>query len=123
MGSVADLKRVAVERLLDQEDSFLIVVDPRAPRVILPPNLIEDARPVGLSIGHKLAIPIPDLAVDEEGITATLSFDRTPFHCTLPWQAIMQISVNKEHLIWVTPRHTEARTPTRRDRPTLRLVK
>ncbi len=48
MGSVADLKRMAVGKLLDQEDSFLIVVDPRTPRVVLPPNLMEEARPVGL---------------------------------------------------------------------------
>jgi hypothetical protein len=35
-----------------------------------------------------MAIPIPDLKVDDDGITCTLSFNRSPFWCKIPWGAI-----------------------------------
>jgi hypothetical protein len=35
-----------------------------------------------------MAIPIPDLTIDEAGISCTLSFNRSPFWCRIPWHAI-----------------------------------
>lgn len=103
MGYLCGLKRQVVERLLQEEDFFLVVVHPGAPGVLLPAALLAEARPVGLHIGRRLRVPIEDLEVSEEGIAGTLSFDRAPFFCRLPWCAVTQVSSGEEHLIWVAP--------------------
>jgi hypothetical protein len=41
-----------------------------------------------LQVGLNMAIPIPDLKVDEVGISCTLSFNRAPFWCRIPWSSI-----------------------------------
>jgi hypothetical protein len=41
-----------------------------------------------LQVGRRMAIPIPDLTIDDEGISCTLSFNRSPFWCRIPWSAI-----------------------------------
>jgi hypothetical protein len=109
MGTIAELKQQIVERLLEQEDYFLIVVDPRHRDVRLPEYLTESEQPVGLSIGLRMAIPIPDLEVDENGIQGTLSFSRTPFYCFIPWAAMVQLSAGDEHLVWVIPPEAQRR--------------
>jgi hypothetical protein len=45
-----------------------------------------------LQFGYQLRVPIPDLEVDEEGITGTLSFARRPFWCRVPWSAVYAIA-------------------------------
>ena len=39
-----------------------------------------------------MPIPIPDLVVGDEGISATLSFSRTPHQTFIPWSAIYIVS-------------------------------
>lgn len=39
--------------------------------------------------GRNLPVSIPDLAVDEDGISATLTFDRKPFKTFVPWSAVI----------------------------------
>jgi hypothetical protein len=38
-----------------------------------------------------MPVPIRDLEIDENGVSCTLSFSRTPFWCSLPWTAIFAI--------------------------------
>ena len=38
-----------------------------------------------------MAVPIPDLRVDSEGISGTLSFSRKPFKVRIPWDAIFAL--------------------------------
>lgn len=129
MGSVADLKRQVIELLLEREAFFLLVIDTARAGVVLPPHLRETG-PVGINIGLRLAVPIPDLEIDDAGVRGTLSFSRTPFHCTFPWAAIVQISVEDEHLVWVLPRGDEPAADEQQGnggeatvkRPRLRLV-
>ena len=128
MGSIAELKKNVIDRLLVDEDFFLVVVDPRYPGVRLPDYLAQSEQPVGLSIGLRMVIPIPDLKVDEAGIQGTLSFSRTPFHCVIPWAAMVQVSSNEEHLVWVVPpeRRRDETKPKEMEKPNgkprLRLV-
>jgi len=103
MGSIAELKRMAIEQLLEQEPFMLVVVNPLTPGVQLPDYLVDASQPVPLHIGLRMAVEIPDLRIDDEGITGTLSFNRLPFHCVLPWPCLMQVSVDDEHLVWVVP--------------------
>ena len=45
-----------------------------------------------LQYGHDLPIPIPDLQVDEHGVSATLSFARTPSPTVIPWSAVYVVT-------------------------------
>ena len=78
-------KAVALDLL--ERTSLFVHLDPRRPGVIVPlafakqPNLV-------LQLGLNMAISIPDLEVGEGGISCTLSFNRRPHFCRLPWSAI-----------------------------------
>jgi hypothetical protein len=73
-------------RLLE-ESSMFIHLDPRRPEVVVPKWFMGQPQLV-LQVGLNMAIPIPDLKLDEKGITCTLSFNRAPFWCKIPWTAI-----------------------------------
>lgn len=102
-GAIAKLRRKVIEDLLEELDYILVVVNPAHPEVELPRPLRESGQPVALHIGFRMAVPIPDLTVGEAGIEATLSFNRSPHHCRLPWSSIVQITVDDEHLVWLCP--------------------
>ncbi len=104
MGSIGNLRRLVVEKLLETEDYFLIVVDPTGEGVLLPQQLLDTKQPVGINIGYRMAVPISDLSLDDAAICGTLSFSRSPFYCTFPWSSIVQVSVGDEHLLWAVPR-------------------
>jgi hypothetical protein len=76
-----------VAMALLQGPSVFIHLDPRKPEVIVPPYFKKQPQLV-LQVGLNMAIQIPDLKVDDEGVTCTLSFNRRPFWCCLPWSAI-----------------------------------
>jgi len=78
-------KAVALELL--ERTSVFIHLDPRRPGVIVPSNFLKQPQLV-LQIGLNMAIPIVDLDVGDEGISCTLSFNKRPCFCYLPWDAI-----------------------------------
>lgn len=45
-----------------------------------------------LAVGYHTAIPIPDLFVDDWGMTGTLSFSRAPFFVRVPWTAVIALA-------------------------------
>lgn len=65
-------------------------VDGTHPGVDLPDWLRNPT--VTLQIGYGMAVPIPDLSVEDDGVVATLSFRRVPHTCRLPWSAIYAMS-------------------------------
>jgi stringent starvation protein B len=70
-----------------QGPTVFIHLDPRKPDVVVPGYFKKQPQLV-LQVGLNMTIPIPDLKVDDEGVTCTLSFNRHPFWCRLPWTAI-----------------------------------
>jgi hypothetical protein len=70
-----------------EESSMFIHLDPRRPDVLVPKGFMGQPQLV-LQVGLNMAIPIPDLHIDEVGISCTLSFNRAPFWCRIPWSAI-----------------------------------
>ena len=79
-------KREVAYALLER-GSLFVHLDPRADGVVVPQYLRNQAQLV-LQLGMNLVIPIPDLEVDEEGVYGTLSFNRAPFYCRIPWGAV-----------------------------------
>jgi hypothetical protein len=70
-----------------QNSTVFVHLDPRAEPVRVPPWLKKQPQLV-LQIGLNMPVPIPDLTVDDEGISCTLSFSRSPHFCLIPWQSI-----------------------------------
>jgi stringent starvation protein B len=78
-------KAVALDLL--ERTSVFVHLDPRRPGVIVPLVFAKQPQLV-LQIGLNMAIAIPDLEVNDSGISCTLSFNRRPHLCRLPWSAI-----------------------------------
>jgi stringent starvation protein B len=83
-----------------KQDAFLALLregwtslhlDARRPGVIVPTHLRGEAHLV-LQYGHDLPIAIPDLEIDDYGVRATLSFQRTPHLTVVPWSAVYVVA-------------------------------
>jgi len=84
-------KEVALALLERSNDRGIYVhLDPRRAGVVVPPWLKKQPQLV-LQIGLNMAIPIPDLRLDDEGMSCTLSFNRSPFFCVVPWSSVFAI--------------------------------
>src|SRR5664279_1203281 len=85
--------------LLEQA-SMYIHLDPRADSVHVPAWFKKQAQLV-LQVGLNMAVPIPDLHVDEQGLSCTLSFNRSPFLCMIPWPAVFAlVGENGQAMVW-----------------------
>ncbi len=83
-----------------QGPSLFIHLDPRKPEVVVPSYFKKQPQLV-LQVGLNMAIPIPDLKVDNDGVSCTLSFNRRPFWCRLPWTAIYAlVGEDMKGMIW-----------------------
>lgn len=121
--------------LLEREPSVFIHLDPRRPGVSVPKWFTGQPQLI-LQVGMNMAIAIPDLKVDDEGISCTLSFNRAPFWCRLPWHAIWAlVSEDQRGMVWPEdipadlaaqkqqrPGVTPPQKPAKRPRPRLAAV-
>lgn len=82
-------KREVAEALLERGSVF-VHLDPRHEGVSIPAWLRKQPQVV-LQVGLAMPIPIPDLEVDEDGVRATLSFNRSPHWCVVPWEAVFAL--------------------------------
>ena len=77
-----------------------IHLDPRADTVKVPAWFKKQPQLV-LQVGLNMAVPIPDLHVDEQGLSCTLSFNRAPFYCMIPWPAVFAlVGENGQAMVW-----------------------
>jgi len=84
-------KREVAEHIL-AEGLLHVHLDARREGVIVPEHLRAQPNLI-LAVGRTgLAVPIPDLVVDEHGIHGTLSFEGEPFACTVPWSAVFALA-------------------------------
>ena len=82
----ASAKREFAIALL-QESSVFVHLDPRREGVIVPGWLKKQPQLV-LQVGLNMAVRIPDLDVGEQAVCCTLSFNRSPLFCRVPWTAV-----------------------------------
>jgi hypothetical protein len=83
-------KREVMQALLERAEAR-VHLDARRDGVMLPDRLRGDGH-VRLDYGYGFQPPIPDLVIDDDGIHATLSFNRVPFRTFVPWTAIYLIA-------------------------------
>lgn len=79
-----------VARALLVRGSVFVHLDPRLDAVRVPDHLRRQPQLV-LQVGLDMPVAIPDLRVTSEGVSATLSFQRTPFACWVPWSAVFAL--------------------------------
>jgi len=106
--------------LLQSQRSVRVHLDPRRQGVTVPPGFVNQPELI-LEIGLDLPINIPDLQVDDEGISCTLSFNRRGFWCCLPWPAVFAL-VGEDGRGMVWPDSVPPELPTRTSRPKLQAV-
>ena len=113
--------------LLEQA-SMYIHLDPRADAVQVPVSFKNQPQLV-LQVGLNMAVAIPDLHVDEQGLSCTLSFNRTPFFCMIPWPAVFAlVGENGQAMVWAedvpaeVAAQAQAQKAPEKPRPHLRSV-
>jgi hypothetical protein len=81
------------------------------PKLVIPSFAARtnDDEVVRLDYGLNLPVPIDDIIIDQEGISATLSFNRVPYPTFVPWEAIVTMGA-------------APREPALRPKPKLGLV-
>ena len=89
-----------VAMALLEADSVFVHLDPRHDNVRVPPWFKKQPRLV-LQIGLNMAVPIRDLDVGEHALGCTLSFNRRPHYCYVPWKAVFAL-VNEQGrgMVW-----------------------
>lgn len=98
MATLPSKKEVLLELL--EKSNVLMHLDARRDDVMVPRNLKTNPQLV-LQLGLNLAIPIRDLDVGDDGVTCTLSFNRTPFSCVLPYPAIFaMVAEDGRAMVW-----------------------
>lgn len=82
--------------------SVYVHLDPRREGVSVPLWFKEKSQLV-LQIGLNFPIPIRDLEIDEAGVRCSLSFNRQPFYCVIPWSAVYAlIAEDGQATVWPT---------------------
>jgi stringent starvation protein B len=66
-------------------------LDARRAGVVVPPPFASEPHLV-LQYGRNMPIPIPDLEVTDDGVSATLSFARSPQRTHVPWSAVYVVA-------------------------------
>ncbi|HEV3194374.1 MAG TPA: hypothetical protein VGY54_27940 [Polyangiaceae bacterium] len=48
-----------------------------------------------------MPVPIPDLRLDDDGMSCTLSFNRAPFFCGVPWSSVFaMVGEDGRGMVW-----------------------
>lgn len=77
-----------------------IFLDPRGENVRVP-DQFKKLPQLRLDVGLNMAVPINDLAFDDTGFSCTLSFNRTPFWCSVPWTHVFAIMGDEDRaVVW-----------------------
>ena len=83
--------KLDVARYLLAQGSLFVHLDPRADTAVVPQWYSSEPQLV-LQIGFDMPVPIRALEVDADGIYGTLSFNRSPFTCTVQWDAVFALA-------------------------------
>jgi stringent starvation protein B len=85
--------------LLEQATVY-VHLDPRGEAVRVPPQFKRQPQLV-LQVGLNMPVPIKDLHVDDDGVSCTLSFNRSPHFCVIPWTAVFAlVGENGRGMVW-----------------------
>ena len=108
-------KEVALALL--EKSNVDVYLDPRAQGVVVPPQFRKEPRLI-LKIGLNMPVPIPDLRLDEESMSCTLSFNRARFYCVVPWSSVFaMVGDDGRGMVWPDDVPQELAVKVVEDRP------
>ncbi|MEO8798396.1 MAG: hypothetical protein ABI551_10960 [Polyangiaceae bacterium] len=117
-------KKVVALAILEQS-KVRLHLDPRADGVVVPLQFKRQPQLL-LDIGLNLPVPIPDLYLDDDKITCTLSFGGRPFYCILPWPSIFaMVGDDGRGMVWpdsLPPEVVAAQSMPKEAKPKLTAV-
>jgi stringent starvation protein B len=91
-------KEVALALL--ERSSVFVHLDPRQVEVSVPASFKKQPQLV-LQVGLNMPVPIPDLRLDDEGLSCTLTFSRVPFYCVVPWSSVFaMVGDDARGMVW-----------------------
>jgi stringent starvation protein B len=98
-----DEKMKVFRFLLSRHASVFIHFRPLLSNVeVKVPFRLRGNEQVVFQLGVDMPVPIPDLAYDARGVSGTLSFKGNPFHCHVPWEAVIaMVGEDGKGLVWV----------------------
>lgn len=99
-------------------DTFLvngsarIFLDPRRDGVVVPAWYTKQPELI-LRVGYAINPPITDLVVSDDAVSCTLSFNRSPFWCKMPWSAVFAVvsDVDSRGVVWPDDVPLESQVP------------
>ncbi len=102
----------------DVLDAFLgngsarIFLDPRRDGVVVPAWYSKQPELI-LRVGYSINPPITDLVVTDDAVSCTLSFNRAPFWCKMPWSAVFAVvsDVDSRGVVWPDDVPLESQVP------------
>jgi stringent starvation protein B len=113
--------------VLLERSSVFVHLDPRDDAVRVP-SWFKKQPELVLQIGLNMAVPIRDLSIDDDALSGTLSFSRTPHFCYMPWRWVYAlIGEDSRGMVWpedIPPEVVAAKAAKARSarRPKLRAV-
>ena len=91
-------KEVALALL--ERSSVYVHLDPRETAVVVPAWFKKQPQLV-LQVGLNMPGPIPDLRLDDDGMSCTLSFNRAAFFCMVPWSSVFaMVGEDGRGMVW-----------------------
>ena len=91
-------KEVALALL--EKSNVDVYLDPRAQGVVVQPQFRKEPRLI-LKIGLNMPVPIPDLRLDDDSMSCTLSFNRARFFCVVPWSSVFaMVGDDGRGMVW-----------------------
>jgi stringent starvation protein B len=83
-----------------ERSSVYVHLDPRQEAVVVPAWFKKQPQLV-LQVGMNMPVPIPDLRFDDDGMSCTLSFNRAPFFCVVPWASVFaMVGEDGRGMVW-----------------------
>lgn len=94
----ASEKHAVFSRFAEQ-GKVMVTLDARRPGVSVPPSLASEPQ-LNLDFSHRFGVA--DFAYDARGVRASLSFNRQPYFCEVPWSAVYSLlsHADNERLTW-----------------------
>jgi stringent starvation protein B len=83
-----------------EHSTLFVHLDPRKADVRVPPWFKKQPQLV-LQVGLNMPVPIPDLHLDDDALSCTLSFNRSPHFCWIPWSTVYAlVGENGRGMVW-----------------------
>ncbi len=82
-------EKLDVFKQLVEQGMVMVVMDSRKPGVQVPPRFADDHQ---LRLNFSLKFYIDDFEYDDYGVRASLSFNKVPYYCDIPWDAVYALN-------------------------------